>query len=80
MEEEVGQEKTSEASTAEVRRDQEKKVPSLPYPRDMRQVGGKPLSLCNLGLFACGPSCTPCKDEISLPLCVGSCWVGVCCC
>lgn len=50
---EVCQKKISEVST-EVRRDQGKSVPSLPYPRAMRQVGERPLNLCQLGFFAYG--------------------------
>lgn len=75
-EQEECQEKTSEVSITEARREKGKSAPSLPYPRDVRQVGGRTLNLCNPGFFAYGYWCTPRKEEISLPLHVGNPWVG----
>lgn len=51
-EQEACQKKTSEISTAEVRKDQVRSAPSLPYSRNVKQVQGRPLSLCNLRFFA----------------------------
>ena len=57
-----------------------KQFPFSTLPQgSMRQLGGRPLRLCNLVFFACGPLYTPCKDEIPVHLCAGSSHVGLCC-